>query len=339
MAMMMPPIKFAMKSLAAKPKAKPPRPPKENKSEVGKPKVTKVAAHVANNVSTEANRTKINFLPSSVCAELSGKIFFNIWLPYFDIHIDTTSPAVKIYVPRSNPSATFSGTAKLTYIASTNSHVTSKMYPVIHKNIKALSGFPTQCAKVSRYGESGTSSLSNCLINSSLFGSYPPPNTFIFCFSNHKKISRLRLIINRSANIAQISSTFHGSLIFWSTTAIVDFVTAKESFTADLDALRNSRMAVLDASFRSPLLLMLVLLEEKEEEEAANADGGFCIACTPTTPATNAGTTNCACCESDDDWCFFPPFFAVSVLSLSSEEEEEEAFTTTIRALTRRPVL
>ena len=312
--MMTPPIKFAMKSLAAKPKAKPPRPPKENKNEAGKPKVTRVAANVANNVIMVANRTKINFFPSSVCAELSGNIFVNIWLPYFDIHIDTISPAVNIYVPRSKPAATLSGTAKFTYIASTNSHVTSKTYPVIHKNIKAPSGFPIQCANVSRYGESITSALSNCSITFSLFDSSPlPPNAFIFCLSNHKNISRLRLVTNLNANIAQISSKFHGSLIFRSIVSMVDFAISKEPFTAFFDCLRNSRTAVFVGSFRSPFA---------EGEAAAHADGTknpFSV--NPRNPLKAAEKTNII---AGTTIIFLMSIVFVVVFSFSSFEEEEE---------------
>ena len=319
--MMTPPIKFAMKSLAAKPKAKPPRPPKENKNEAGKPKVTRVAANVASNVIMVANRTKINFFPSSVCAELSGNIFVNNWLPYFDNHIDTISPAVKIYVPRSKPAATFSGTAKFTYIASTNSHVTSKTYPVIHKNIKAPSGFPIQCANVSRYGESKTSALSNCSITFSLFESSPlPPNAFILCFSNHKNISRLRFITNLNANIAHTSSKFHGSLIFRSIVSMVDFATSKEHFTAFFDCLRNSRTAVFVGSFRSPFA---------EGEAAAHAADGtknpFSV--NPRNPPKVAEKTNIIAGATIIflmSIIFVVVVFIVVVFFFSSEEEEED---------------
>jgi len=56
---------------------------------------------------------------------------------------------------------------------------------------------------------------------------------------------------------------------------MVDFATSREHLTTFFEALRSSRTAVLDASFRS--LLLFFCRVEEEEEEAANAFGG-CIA-------------------------------------------------------------
>jgi hypothetical protein len=58
---------------------------------------------------------------------------------------------------------------------------------------------------------------------------------------------------------------------------MVDFATSREHLTTFFEALRSSRTAVLDASFRSLLLFFCRVEEEEEEEEAANAFGG-CIA-------------------------------------------------------------
>ena len=139
MASMLPPMKLLTRSFAARPKVRPPMPPNPSSERGGRPNTTAELATEPIASATVSRRVSTKRWLASLMLALSRRKSGNQW----SAAITEMTPAVSVYIPRSNCAIVVSGSHRAISRSVPTRTALSNRYSVIHSAPTACIGFFT----------------------------------------------------------------------------------------------------------------------------------------------------------------------------------------------------